>query len=87
MADSREEERMLDLKDIMRVPQGRRFIWSILQDTGVFGNTFSPDPYTHAFNAGFRQYGVRLNSELVEEIPAFYDMMVQESRVGVADSN
>ena len=73
--------RILDLKDIMRHEHGRRFIWTVLQDTKVFENGFSSDPYVHAYTAGLRQYGVDLNKELISEMPAFYDMMLQESRI------
>jgi hypothetical protein len=80
-----EDERQLDLKDIMRSAHGRRFIWSLLQDAKVFDNTFSSDPYTHAFNAGFREFGVRINREIMALFPAFYDIMFQEARVTDAE--
>lgn len=54
------EQRRLDLASVLAQPAGRRFVWTLLRDVGVFGSQFSVDPLANAFGAGRRAVGVEL---------------------------
>lgn len=68
----------LEISAIMSSETGRNFAWSILQGTGVFTDTFDPDPISHAFNAGMRRVGLNLISEIKAVEPDNYMRMLKE---------
>ena len=55
------QRELSDLSEIMSSDAGKRFIWRLLERTGVYQQTFVPDsPHSTSFNEGRRSVGNRL---------------------------
>jgi hypothetical protein len=53
-----------DWKTQVSTPTGRRFVWGLLCDAGVFRSTFTADSRVHAFNEGTRNLGLAILTNL-----------------------
>lgn len=77
-ADKAKEERrqreksQSDLRHVMNSKEGRRFIWRLLGETGIYRQSFSSDPLLMARNEGERNIGLKLLAELMEACPKRY---------------
>lgn len=69
-----------DLKWMMSSKRGRRIIWRLLEQSGVYRLSFSQNAMTMAFNEGNRNFGLALLSKLHELSPDSYSTMVQEQK-------
>jgi len=77
----RQRERELgDLCHVMASKQGRRFVWRLLEQAGVFRLSFSTDPSLTAFNEGNRNYGLVTFNEMLEACPERFADMQREQR-------
>lgn len=76
----RKEREDDDLKQVMSVEYGRRFIWKILSASGVFHSSFSSDPYSTAFNEGARNKGLELFKNVMSVCPDLYLVMAEEAK-------
>lgn len=65
--DVRKEE-LVDLKTILDLPAGRRYIQRLLSDCGVFRTSFHPSAQIY-YNEGIRSVGVKIWGE-IEEVGA-----------------
>lgn len=69
-----------DLLTVLATENGRRFVYDLLADAGVFRSSFVPgDPHGTAFNEGQRNYGVRLLSRLIADAPDQYMKLLKEN--------
>lgn len=57
---ARQERELNDLRAVLRMPEGRRFIWRLLDEANVFASAFSENPAVMAFLEGRRDFGTRL---------------------------
>lgn len=55
-----------DLRKILAIPEGRRFIWKQLSEAGIFHTTFSQNAMQTSFLEGQRQQGLRLLNDVNE---------------------
>ncbi len=55
-----------DLKAVLALPEGRRFIRRVLEKTAPFSSSFSPDAGEMAFREGHRNVGLILVAMLAE---------------------
>lgn len=85
MPDQRQDEYEFAFKEVLRTENGRKVLWRMIQDSGMFSPSFDTDPIKQAYSNGLRNSGVRLYNEISREHPVFFDMMVQESRINHAD--
>lgn len=76
IAAKAEEE---DLKWIMANKRGRRIVWGILANAGVFQLSFSTNAMTMAFNEGRRSEGLRMLALLQVHCPDQYQEMTREN--------
>jgi hypothetical protein len=67
-----------DLRTVMGTEQGRRFIWDLLGDAGVYRTSFTGNSETF-FNEGKRQIGLSILGRITEVCPAEYLKMQQEA--------
>lgn len=80
-ADKLEREQAIsDFKYLMEQPQGRRFVWRLLERSGVFRSSFSLNGLDMAFKEGNRNYGVSLIADLNEHCPGRYLQMIKDSK-------
>lgn len=67
-----------DLETLLVLPSGRRFLWTLLERTGVFGASYSPDTHAMAFTEGRRSVGLELMLRLQRETPNRWVEMLGE---------
>lgn len=69
-----------DIKWLMKNRQGRRIVWRLLGNAGVFQLSFNQTAMTMAFNEGRRSEGLRLFAAVQEHCPDLYVVMTQENK-------
>jgi len=67
-----------DMAYILSTRSGRRFIWRLLSETGIFKSSFTGNNTTF-FNEGRRDIGLRFLVD-TQEFPDLYLLMVKESK-------
>lgn len=77
--DDRQRERN-DIIEVLRSPEGRRFVYRILIETGVFNSTFNKETLVMAFLEGRRANGLWLLGELEKSQPEALLQMQREDR-------
>lgn len=81
-AEKKDKGRDLELfaiRTIMKIENGRSFMWRMLQHCQVFENIYHGDPLKHANNAGRRVAGLWLENELKQASPEYYLQMIKEN--------
>lgn len=91
-AEERAEEKRLRLQResdrhaIMATPEGRRFMWWLLDEVaGVDNGTFAGEALHSAYAEGRRAVGRELRTLLQAEAPASYLLMLQDELTARAD--
>lgn len=70
-----------DLNTVLATPAGRRLIWKLLGDLGVFSLCYSSDSDRDtAFNLGARNQGLRMLAHIHEVCPERYLEMVVDAQ-------
>jgi hypothetical protein len=69
-----------DLKAILELPQGRRFLWRILGHAGVNQTVLGVNDARTNFNAGRQDVGHFVFGEIVEAAPQRYIDMMRENQ-------
>ncbi len=77
-AQIRQEQDKEDLRNILLSPGGRRFMWKLLEECGVYKISFTGNSHTF-FNEGKRQIGLRLIEDIFNADPNAYTEMRMES--------
>ena len=67
-----------DLQKVLKIPEGRRLIWRILSEAGVFKASFSLNSMQTAFNEGRRDIGIWLIQDVDRAEPNAYAQMQRE---------
>lgn len=73
------EKELDDLKYLLSVPQGRRFIWRYLEICGVFRSIWHASALIH-FNEGKRDVGLHLIGDITEADPEGLIRMMAEAK-------
>ena len=69
---------MSDIRFLLKHPEGRRFYWGLLADTGVFRVDLNMDTNNTFFEKGRRSVGTSYLSDLLEAKPDALFKMQQE---------
>ncbi|OZI58715.1 Bbp19 family protein [Bordetella genomosp. 1] len=69
-----------DLKWLMANRRGRRIVWRLLEQAGVFRSVFSTNAMEMAFKEGNRNGGLQLMSLVLGTCPERYAEMLTEHR-------
>lgn len=67
-----------DVKWLMSNKRGRRILWRLLNQSGVFRLSFNTDSMLMAFAEGNRNFGNRILSLIHSQCPELYPVMVKE---------
>jgi hypothetical protein len=67
-----------DLREMLRQPFGRRFLWNMLASCDVWKTSFHPSGQQFAANEGRRGVGVELMTQIIEADPQAWIDMQQE---------
>jgi hypothetical protein len=81
LKDLESQQQIDDLIAVMSTTQGRRFVWRLLSEAGVYRTSFSCDVALMSFNEGKRNVGLELLNELVSNCHSSYLKMVEEANV------
>ena len=75
-----QENEEADIKWLMSSKRGRRTMWRLLDQAGVFRLSFNTNALTMAFAEGNRNYGLRLLSMIHALCPELYPTMLKEQK-------
>lgn len=73
------KQKIEDLKWVMSDKRGRRFMWELLSDAGVFRNPFRGTPETD-FLCGVMHLGQQFLVDINQHAPGRYNQMVTEQQ-------
>jgi hypothetical protein len=68
-----------DLLKILSIPEGRRFLWKLLDQSGVFRTVFNTDTHAMAFNEGWRSMGLSILNDITSAKAEAFDQMRREN--------
>lgn len=68
-----------DIQFVMGSEQGRRVVWSLLEQGKVFAPCFNIDPHITAFNEGQRNLALMLFQRVMAHCPTQYLKMADEA--------
>lgn len=72
------EQAKADLEAVMGTPAGRRFMWALLGETGLYRSSYHPSALIH-FQEGQRSIGLALLARLTADCPDQYLTMQGEA--------
>jgi hypothetical protein len=82
-----QESEGADIKWLMGSKRGRRIIWRLLEQAGVFRLSFNTNAMAMSFAEGNRNYGLTILSQIHSLCPELYPTMIKEqNNVRNADS-
>lgn len=73
-----EEQELEDLRELLNLPAGRRFLWRQLERCAVWKTSFHPSGQVFAANEGRRGVGVELMTQIIEADPQAWIALQQE---------
>lgn len=71
-------EQAQDLREVMSLPAGRRLLWRLLGDAGIFRTSFTGNSETF-FREGERNLGLKVFNAIHQVCPDLYLVMQQEA--------
>ena len=74
-----EETEEKDIQWLMQSKRGRRIVWRLLSQSGVFQPVFHPTAMVMAFQEGKRNYGLQVLATVNKHCPELYPTMMKES--------
>lgn len=81
MTDAAAKARALrteDVRQLLGCAWGRRFLWRLLDEAGVWASSFSVEPLAMAYAEGRRSVGLALLAELQRVDAVAYGLMLRE---------
>ena len=73
------ERELDDVRSILAIPEGRRFIWRYLTECHMFESSLSSDPLAMAAMEGERNIGLKLHADILATDPsAFLEMQAEK---------
>ncbi|MDW7517184.1 hypothetical protein RY897_18545 [Klebsiella pneumoniae] len=75
----RRENELNDLRLICETEHGRRFIWCLIEQAGVWRTTYTGEALSAAFAEGKRNTGLKVFSDVMEACPDQYLAMAKEA--------
>lgn len=73
------ESEAADVKWLMGNKRGRRILWRLLDQAGVFRPSFNSNAMQMAFAEGNKNYGLRILGQIHAHCPELYPVMVKEA--------
>ena len=74
------ENEETDIKWLMGTKRGRRILWRLMDQSGVFRLSFNTNAMQMAFAEGNRNFGNRMLAMIHEQCPELYSVMVKEQK-------
>jgi hypothetical protein len=76
---SKRERELLDLITILQLQEGRRLLWRLMSETGVFKSVWEPSAKIH-YNAGQQDFGHFIMAEIVAADQDKLFLMMSEAK-------
>ncbi len=73
------ENEEADIKWLMGNKRGRRVLWRLLDQAGVFRSSFNTNAMAMSFAEGNRNYGLRMLALIHSQCPELYPTMMKEN--------
>ena len=73
-----QEAEEADIRWLMGNKRGRRIVWRLLDQAGVFRSSFNTNAMAMSFAEGNRNYGLRILSMIHTQCPELYPVMMKE---------
>lgn len=70
-----------DLKWLMGSKRGRRIVWRLLDQAGVFRLSFNTNAMQMAFAEGNRNFGNRMLAQVNDNCPELFPVMLKEQQL------
>lgn len=80
-SEGQAHQRRIELEDVrwlMSDKRGRRLMWRLLSEAGIYRLSFAYDPSATAFNEGQRNIGLRFQADVMDGCPERFLEMHQE---------
>lgn len=75
------EQGLDDWRWLLADRRGRRIVWAMLEEAGIFRSAFDPDrPQVTAFNEGQRNAGLRILNAVMQADPDAFVTMQREAK-------
>ena len=72
----------LEVSVVMATPEGRKWVWAMLEFCGVAQTSFRSNPYETAFLCGRQDVGHRLMADIMAQCAEQYAVMEKEASYG-----
>ena len=79
------KQQLDDVKDLMKLKSGQRFIWRLLGMAGIFQANIVDDHAQMAAREGRRQLGLTLFADIIETCPEKYLGMIKTNKEVIID--
>ncbi len=74
------QQELMDVKEVMKLPSGRRFMWRLLSKCGIWRDGIGrTDQMTYVF-AGRRQVGLETMHSILDIDNGLWNQMLEENR-------
>lgn len=85
-AERAREAELEVVKAVMGLPQGRKWVWSILSKARLFQSPFAANALVMAHNAGEMNIGLYILGQIMEACPDQYMVMAKEAQPQVKEN-
>ena len=68
-----------DLQAVLRMPEGRRVFWRLLEEARVYGSIWENSARIH-YNSGRQDFGHQIMADIMDAGEDFYFEMMSENR-------
>jgi hypothetical protein len=72
------ERELSDIRFVAKTPEGRRLLWRLLQDGGIFSDNRCSDVVDLARFEGRRSFGLEILKDIMAAKPSLYGQMQDE---------
>ena len=73
------DKEISDLRKVLGMVEGRRLIWKLMSEAGVFRSSFDQSDMSMAFNEGRRDMGLMLMDDILKVAPQSFSQMQKEA--------
>jgi hypothetical protein len=80
LAAVKQKRELADLRAVLSLPEGRRWLWRVLEQTAAFRASYDPDnPIRMGFSEGRRSVGLWLLAELQLAAPDAFASLIADT--------
>lgn len=77
-AERLRQRKLGDLRKVLELPEGRRFVWDTMSACGIFRSSYVPNSDETQVNEGKRKIGLGLLENVFESAPSAFAQMQRE---------